>query len=231
MKLIDITGPLANDMWQFGEPFPKLHIQERHEYKEGFGKFSFTAIEGLHALTGTYIETPAHYLGYENSYLIANVPLEKLVNIDCVVLNIPVLKKDKKGRQYVDIEDLTGCPNSACIRQGDAVLVGVGWGDTMWRDQRHFSQSPYFSYDAFSWILDKKPCLIGSDTSCWDDLSNPSGLFDEFYKQDRLMLAGLKNLAAVTGDRVKLTVLPLLLENSCASPCRAIIAEEDASIE
>jgi kynurenine formamidase len=231
MKLIDITGPLSNDMWQYGEPFPKLHIQERHEYKEGFGNFSFTVIEGLHALTGTYIETPAHYLGYENCYLIADVPPEKLVNIDCVVLNIQNPKKDKNGRLYVGIADLRDCQNSACIRKGDAILVGVGWGDAMWRDQSHFSMSPYFFYDAFLWLLDKKPCIIGSDTSCWDDLNNPSGLFEEYYKQNILMLAGLKNLAAVTaGKRVKLTVLPLLLENSCASPCRAIISEDDTSV-
>jgi kynurenine formamidase len=225
MKLIDITGPLTNDMWQFGDPFPKLRIEERHEFMDGFGDFSFTAIEGLHALTGTYIETPAHYLGYENSYLIDGVPLERLVNLDCVVLNVNAAKQDKNGRQRIELDDLKACKNSGSIKAGDAVLVGVGWGDKMWRDQRHFSLSPYFSYDAFMWILDKKPGIIGSDTSCWDDLSNPSGLFEEFYKQDILMLAGLKNLPAVTADRVKLTVLPLLLENSCASPCRAVIVE------
>jgi hypothetical protein len=48
MKLIDITGPLANDMWWSGEPFPKLLIEERHGYEDGFGEFSYTAINGLH---------------------------------------------------------------------------------------------------------------------------------------------------------------------------------------
>ncbi len=226
MKLIDITGPLANDMWQFGAPYPELLIEERHEYSEGFGEFSYTAISGLHSLTGTYIETPAHYYGYGNSYLIADVPLDKLMDINCVVLNVTGAKKDANGRLRVEKDDLINCGNSGAIREGDAVLVGVGWGDTMWRDQRHFPMSPYFSYDAFMWILGHKPCMVGSDTSCWDDLKNPSGLFEKFYEQDILMLAGLKNLAAVTADRAKLTVLPLLVENSCAAPCRAVVVEE-----
>jgi kynurenine formamidase len=212
-------------MWQFGDPFPKLRIEERRGFEEGFGDFSFTVIGGLHALTGTYIETPAHYLGYENSYLIDEVSLDRLVNKNCVVLNVRELKKDRNGKQRIELEDLAACKNSGGIQEGDAVLVGTGWGDAMWRSQDHFPLSPYFSYKAFMWILDKKPSIVGSDTSCWDDLSNPSGLFDEFYKQDILMLAGLKNLSAVTEARVKLTVLPLLVENSCASPCRAIITE------
>ncbi|MCL2164118.1 MAG: cyclase family protein [Oscillospiraceae bacterium] len=226
MNYIDITGPLANDMWQFGEPFPKLKVVERKGVTDGFGEFSFTTIEGLHALTGTYLETPAHYLGYENSYLIADVPLKRLMDIPCVVLNVQGAKKDATRRQRVEKEDLLACKNSGSIRNGDAILVGVGWGDSMWRDQRHFPESPYFSYDAFMWLLSHEPCILGSDTSCWDDLSNPSGLFEKFYERDILMLAGLKNLAAVKAPRTKLIVLPLPVENSCASPCRAVVVEE-----
>ena len=86
--------------------------------------------------------------------------------------------------------------------------------------------SPYFTYDAFMWLLEKEPCITGSDTSCWEDLENPSGFFPKFYEQNILMLACLQNLAAVSKEKVKLTVLPIRIENSCAAPCRAIIIEE-----
>lgn len=226
MKYIDITGPLSNRMWEFGAPFPKLHIEERRDYKEGFGDFSYTAVDGLHALTGTYIETPAHFLGYENSYLIDSVPLEKLMNVPCVVLNIREPKKDARGRIRVDVEDLEACKNSVAIQEGDAIIVNVGWGDEKWFSEDHFPMSPFFSYDAFMWLLDKKPSIIGTDTSCWEDLSNPTGFFPKFYEQDVLMLACLQNLYEVTQDRVKLTVLPIKLEDSCAAPCRAVIIED-----
>ncbi len=226
MKLIDITGPLVNGMWEFGPPFPALHVEERTDHKEGFGDFSYTAIDGLHALTGTYVETPAHFLGYENSYLIADVPLERLVDLPCVVLNVKTAKPDKNGRLRVTLEDLLNCPNSGQIREGDAILVGVGWGDSMWYSQDHFPKSPYFTGDAFHWMLDKRPTVIGTDTSSWENLQEPAGFFPRFYEQDVLMLAGLMNLKAVTAPRVKLSILPLRLENSCASPCRAFVREE-----
>ncbi len=227
MRIIDITGLLSNKMWEFGPPFPVLNIEEKHGFKEGFGNFSYTSIEGLHGLSGTYVETPAHYHGYENSYLIADVPLERLVNIDCVVLNVRKPGTDGVGRIVVDLPDLLACKNSADIQEGDAVLVGVGWGDKMWFSERHFSHSPYFTLDAFMWLLSKKPSLIGTDTSSWENLSSPAGFFESFYQQDILMLAGLQNLAAVSESRVKLSVLPLKLDNSCASPCRAFIIEGD----
>jgi len=96
----------------------------------------------------------------------------------------------------------------------------------MWYDQQHFPMSPYFTYDAFMWLLEHKPCVVGSDTSCWDDLSNPSGLFEKFYELNILMLANLKNLSDVKAPRVKLIMLPILLENSCAAPCRVVVVEE-----
>ena len=226
MKYIDITGLLSNRMWQWGNPYPTLRIEERHEHTEGFGDFTYTAVEGLHSLTGTYIETPAHFLGYENSYLIDEVPLEKLVDVPCVVLNITTAKKDKNGKIRVELDDLLNCANCNSIRKGDAILVSVGWGDEKWFSQEHFPMSPYFTYDAFMWLLEKEPCIIGSDTSCWEDLENPSGFFPKFYEQNILMLACLQNLAAVSKERVKLTVLPIRIENSCAAPCRAIIIEE-----
>ena len=226
MRYIDLTGQLSNRMWQFGPPFPQLNIEEKHGFKEGFGEFSYTAIEGLHGLCGTYVETPAHYLGYENSYLIDDVPLEKLVNLDCVVLNVRNPGKDGAGRMVVDLPDLLACGNAEAIRPGDALLVGVGWGDEKWFSQEHFPCSPYFTYEAFMWLLEKSPCVIGTDTSSWENLSSPAGFFDAFYKQDILMLAGLRNLAAVTAPRVKLSILPLRVENSCASPCRAFAVQE-----
>lgn len=223
MKLIDITGLLSNDMWQYGDPFPRIRIEARTGHTAGFGDFSFTAVEGLHAMTGTYVETPAHFLGYENSELIADLPLHKLVGLDCVVLNVEGARADESGKLRVTKEDLLACGAAGLVREGDAILVGTGWGDSQWFSQDNFPKSPYFTYDAFMWLLEKKPAVLGSDTSCWDNLSKPEGFFPKFYEQNILMLAEVVNLKAVPPKRVKLTMLPLRLENTCAAPCRAFI--------
>ena len=223
MRIIDISGLISNRMWKYGPPYPDLKVTVKKEYMEGFGEFNFTQVDGLHALTGTYVETPAHYKGYDNSYLLSDIPLEKLVNLDCVVLHLKDLKQDTSGKTVVTREDLEKCTSSHLIREGDAILVDHGYADAMWFDPENFSKSPYFTYDAFMYLLEKKPYVLGSDTACWDNLSKPEGFFAKFYEQDILMLAEVINLSAVPDQRVKLSILPLKLDETCAAPCRAFI--------
>lgn len=226
MKIIDCTGPLKNGMWTFGPDFPVLNIEKKVGSSKGFGDYSYTQIEGLHALSGTYIETPAHSLGYENSYLINDVPIEKLINVDATVLYVEKDLSDPTKKVKVTLDDLMKCQGSNDICEGDAIIVGCGW-DRYWMDDEHFdSCSPYFSYDAMMWILSKKPSILASDTPAWDDFSNPQGFFPSFYASDILMVAPLANLGEVTKAKAKFTVLPIKVDNSCAAPCRAIIIED-----
>ena len=227
MKIIDISGLISERMWKYGPPFPEVKIEAKKDFMPGFGEFSYTEVNHLHVLAGTYVETPAHYVGYENSFLIADVPLEKLVNLDCVVLHVKNLKKDEFGKEYVTVEDLEACESAGLIKEGDAIIVDHGWGDAMWFDQGNFKMSPYFKKDAFMWLLDKKPCVLGSDTACWDNLNKPEDFFAKFYEQGILMLAEVMNLSEVPNKRVKLNILPLKLEDTCAAPCRAFIQVDD----
>ena len=89
MKIIDVTGEIRNGMWTFGSLFPKVTIEERSGVCEGFGDYFYTEFVGMHAQVGTYLETPAHFYGFENSYLVEDIPLERLYNVDCVVLKVP----------------------------------------------------------------------------------------------------------------------------------------------
>ena len=225
MKRIDITGPISDDMWQYGHPFPIVGVKEEKGYTEGFGDFAFTAVPGFHSLTGTYLETPAHFKGYSESFLIDSVPVEKLMDIDCVILNVDI-DVNSEEKQCITLDMLKSCEGAKHIKKGDAILVGTGWGDEKWFSQDNFRLSPYFAKDAFDFLLENEPTLIGSDTSCWDNLGNPSGLFNDFYEKGILMLAELRNLKKVPVSRAKLTVLPLLLCNSCAAPCRAVLSYE-----
>jgi arylformamidase len=226
MKVIDITGPLVNGMWTFGQEFPLLNITKKSGRSEGFGEYFYTVIDGLHALSGTYIETPAHSLGYDKSFLINDVPVEKLTNVDCVVLYVEKDISDPSKKIQITLEDLKKCPNSEYICPGDAIIVGCGW-DKYWMDDIHFNScSPYFTYDAMMWLINKKPSILGTDTPSWEDLDDPAGFFPSFYAENILMLAPTANLKAITKPRVKLTVLPIKIENSCAAPCRAVIIED-----
>ena len=226
MKAIDVTGKICNGMWSFGSLFPHVRIEERSGVCEGFGDYYYTEFLGMHAQVGTYLETPAHFYGFENSYLINDIPLERLFQVDCVVLKIPKDVSDPNRQIAVTKEDLLKAAEGVEIHPGDCIIVAVGW-DAYWMDDEHFFPcSPYFTYDAMKWIIDQKPSILATDTPAWENLKDPGGFFPEFYAADILMLAPLCNVFDVSASRAKITILPLKVEGCAASPCRVVIAEE-----
>lgn len=93
-------------------------------------------------------------------------------------------------------------------------------------DKDYLNNSPYFTYNAMMWLIDKKPFILGSDVARWENLEKLEGFFPKFYEADILMLAPCVNLEKIIKPRVKLTVLPLKIPKTSATPCRAVIIEE-----
>lgn len=225
-RIIDITGTMQDGMWNYEVPFPKFKIKPLPEVPWVKGSVSCEIFEGMHSQTGTYLETPAHFFGNGNSYPLIDVPVERLVDIGCTVLNIkPADSEEGRGRKPVTAEDLERCPNSASIEKGGALLVGCGWGK-YWMDPRYLSESPYFTYDAMMWLIGKKPFLLGSDLPRWENLERPEGFFPKFYEADILMLAPCVNLEKATAEKARLTVLPLKIPRTSCTPCRAVLAQD-----
>ena len=164
--------------------------------------------------------------GNGNAYALIEVPVEKLYNIPCVVLNVgmwdinPIL-----GCRAITLEHLQSCFNADQIREGDAILVGTGWS-RYWFHPDYLKYSPYFTKEAMEWLLSKKPCLIGSDTARWDHLEHPQNHFGAFYEAGILMAAGFVDLEQCTAPRCKLTILPPKFAITSVAPARAIIIEE-----
>jgi kynurenine formamidase len=181
--------------------------------------------EGIHSQTGTYLETPAHFYGNDNCYLMSDVPVEKLVYIPCVVLNLPDLDVPTESRPAITAEMLAACTGTDAIQPGDAILVGTGWGK-YWMESCYLDASPYFTYDAMQWLVEKKPFLLGTDFPRWESFEHPQNLFPLFYAADILMLAPLVNLECISANRVKLTALQLKIPGTSCVPCRAVVTEE-----
>lgn len=227
MNVIDITGVIQNGMWNYEEPFPAFRMRPLDRVPWVEAAVYAEVFEGLHSQTGTYLETPAHYFGGETSYFVADIPIDKLVNMRCVVLMLDEAELDFPGRRVpIDAAMLEKCAGSDRIRPGDAILVGTGWGK-YWMDGCYLERSPYFTYDAMKWLIGKKPYVLGSDFPRWDNLGKSEQFFADFYEADILMLAPCINLESVRQSEVRLTALPLNIPGTSAVPCRAIIMEED----
>ncbi|MBQ8868804.1 MAG: cyclase family protein [Oscillospiraceae bacterium] len=213
-RIIDITGELYSGMWSYGSPFPSLEIKPLAEVE--WVKYDIYAevFEGLNSQSGTYLETPAHLLG-EASYPLIDVPVEKLVDIPCVVLNVGNVRGEPITRQMLE-----NCKNADKIQEGCAILVCAQYGEK-WKDGDYLASCPYFTREAMDWLISKKPFLLGSDFPRWDNLEKPQGFWLDFYNADILMLAPVVNIEEV--DSALLTVLPIKAAVTSCAPCRAIL--------
>lgn len=226
MRVLDITGKIRVNMWNYEEPFTRFKMRSLEDIPWVDGKVYCEIFEGLHSQTGTYLETPAHYYGNDNCYLIADIPVEKLFNISCSVINIDSrLFHNSHNRIPITAEMLENSLGSGDITEGEAVLVGTGWG-SRWMDQYYLEHSPYFTNEAMQWLISKKPFLLGTDFPRWENLLRPEGFFDAFYAADILMLAPCVNLENIIKNKVKLTALPINIPGTSCVPCRAVIVEE-----
>lgn len=226
MKITDITGVIRKGMWNYEDPFPRFDIRPLGKVPWVSGEVYCEVFEGLHSQTGTYLETPAHYYGNDKCYLAADIPVEKLVNIPCAILNLDGgLFESPTARIPITAEMLDSCPGSRDIPGNCAIIVGTGWGK-YWMDDSYLNLSPYFTYEAMQWLIAKKPFLLGSDIPRWENLEKPQGFFERFYSADILMLAPCVSIEKIKKNKGMLTVLPLNIPGTSAVPCRALIIEE-----
>lgn len=226
MNVIDISGPIKDGMWNYEDPFPKFGLHPLGEVPWVGCEVYCEIFNGLHSQTGTYLETPAHFYGNSNCYLVSDIPIGKLVNIPCTILMLEETSFDRAEKRLpITSEMLEACAEGKQIETGSAILVGTGWGK-YWMDAGYLTHSPYFTKDAVRWLLSRKPYLLGSDFPRWENMDKPEGFFPEFYAADVLMLAPCVNLESAGNRNCRLTVLPLNIPGTSCVPCRAIIQTE-----
>jgi len=224
MRVIDISGPIQNGMWNYEYPFPKFELKKLPKVEWLKNEIYCEIFEGLHSQTGTYIETPAHFLGNDKCYLINDIALDKLINIKCTILKV---RKEfhTSDKTPITQQDLIDSAEGINLEKGDAIIVGTGWGK-LWMGETYLENSPYFTYDAVMWLIEKVPFILGTDFPRWENLNNWQGFFPEFYNKNILMLAPCINIELINSPNVRLTVAPLNIMGTSCVPCRAFITEE-----
>jgi arylformamidase len=226
MKVIDITGPIYNGMWYFGDPWPRFNFKTRHHKLESVG---ITALiedfEGFGGHTGLHIETPATGIGYEKSYPLIDVPIEKLVWVDAYVLKVPYDELPvKDGKPYISLDAVKKAEKEP-IPEGSIVLIGTGYG-RFWDSDEYLSKSWFIKREAMYYIIDRKPLLLGVDATDFENWTNPEKFFDRFFNSNILLMAPCINLEKVSKFRVKFIALPLKIKGAAICPTRAVIVEE-----
>lgn len=223
MKITDISGKIQNGMWNYPSPFPEFNLKPLEKVPWVNCEVYCEIFVGLHSQTGTYLETPAHFFGNDKSYLISDIPVDKLIDIPCVVISIDVMDNFAESTPITK-EMLVNSSKDIDISEGFAILISTGWGKH-WMDKCFLQQSPYFTYEAMLWLISQKPFLLGTDFPRWENIKKPEEFFEAFYCADILMLAPCINLKKVEKNNVRLTVLPLNITGTSCVPCRAVLIE------
>jgi kynurenine formamidase len=96
--------------------------------------------------TGTCLTLPSQFVEFRKTPRLHEIPPEKLVLRETVVINIP-----KEEGQEISPADVDRALGSANFGGGDAVLLRTGWGDKEWYrtpGTRYIAGTPHFSVEA-----------------------------------------------------------------------------------
>lgn len=224
-KIIDITGTIYDGMWNYEPPFTKFRLKPLPEVPWVKGRVYCEIFDGMHSQTGTYLETPAHFFGNDQSYLIADIDPGKLYEMNCYIVHLEKHFKDSTQKSITykmlkDVLDVNPVP------EGYAILLSTGWG-AAWCENYFLEKSPYIEKEAMNYLISKKPYLLGSDFPRWDNINQSQGFFRDFYEANILMLAPCVNLHKIGGLMCKLTVFPLKIPGTSCTPCRAVVVMEE----
>src|SRR5947208_15618856 len=161
--LVDLSHVVEDGMITYrGLPAPVIcdflsREKSRSLYADGT-EFQIGKIEMV-ANTGTYLDSPFHR--YAHGKDLSELPLERLANLESVVVRV-----DRSRGRAVGRKDLEGYELG-----GKAVLVRTGW-DEHWRTDRYFEGHPFLSGDAAEFLVRSGATLVGIDSLNIDDTSD-----------------------------------------------------------
>lgn len=211
VSYIDISAPLSDDVKSYipgvtytrSKPIFTLDQDgvESHELV-------------ISTLSGTYFETGRHVSS--DAISIDEVPIETFVG-PAVILDVG----QKEASEPITLKDLQ--PYADRIQPGDAAVVRTHWS-RRWNTSDYFTKSPYFTPEAFEWLLQHQLRILAGDIPSYDDPSAPAGLIKRLFQDGKtFLLAPLVSLDQVTEERVTLYAFPLKIKGVSGAPARVLV--------
>lgn len=211
-KLIDLSHHIRDGMLTYpGLPAPRIttHMsreESRAHYAEGT-EFHIGAIDMV-ANTGTYLDAPSHR--YADGFDIAQLPLERLVDVPAVVV---VSTATRIGPEAFDDTDTWG----------KAVLIHTGW-DRHFETEGYLGGHPHLTGDGAARLIDGGAVVVGIDSANIDDTSdNARPAHSQLLAAGIPIVEHLTNLDQIGDARhITLTVVPAPVVGLGTFPVRAV---------
>jgi kynurenine formamidase len=181
--------------------------QSRQLYAPGV-EFHIGKVEMV-ANTGTYLDSPFHR--YEGGTDLACLPLEKLADLDALVVRWP----PQRGRA-IGADAFRGLDV-----QGKAVLVHTGW-DAHWRTDAYFEGHPFLTADAALSLSGRGAVLVGIDSLNIDDTADPARpVHSTLLGAEVPIVEHLRGLEQLPDDGFRFFAVPVKFRGMGTFPVRA----------
>ena len=211
--LVDVSHVVEHGMVTYkGLPAPLVcdflsREQSRSHYAPGT-EFHIGKIEMV-ANTGTYLDSPFHR--YANGKDLSELPLERLANLEGVVISADLSKGRRISRAAFKDHDI----------RGKAVLVRTGW-DAHWRTDQYFEGHPFLTRDAAEYLRETGAALVGIDSLNIDDtadLARP--VHSTLLRSDILVVEHLRGLEQLPDTGFRFFAVPVKFRGLGTFPVRA----------
>jgi kynurenine formamidase len=211
--LVDVSHVIESGMITYrGLPAPLVcdylsREQSRAHYAPGT-EFHIGKIEMV-ANTGTYLDSPFHR--YAHGKDLSELPLDRLANLDAVVIRIGPARGRAVSRAAFEGRDL----------RGKAVLVQTGW-DAHWRTDRYFEGHPFLAGDAAEFLVRSGAALVGIDSLNIDDTADPSRpVHTVLLGAEVPVVEHLRGLAGLPDAGFRFFAVPVKVKGMGTFPVRA----------
>jgi arylformamidase len=219
--LLDVSHIIEDGMITYrGLPAPLIcdflsREKSRTLYAEGT-EFYIGKIEMV-ANTGTYLDSPFHR--YAHGKDIAELPLERLANLEGVVIPADLSKNRAINRTAFVDHDL----------RGKAVLVRTGW-DAHWRTDQYFEGHPFLTRDAAEHLIEAGAALVGIDSLNIDDIDDLTRPVHSILLAAEVpIVEHLRGLRRLPTTDFRFFAVPVKVKSMGTFPVRAFgIADEQA---
>ena len=202
MRIVDLTETIRAGMPVYpGDPAVRI---ERVASLEADG-FTVHRLE-LNSQVGTHVETQLHMLPGRR---LEDEPLERFIG-EAAVVDVPL--------RALTVRDLE--PFRSLVESCPFLLLRSGYRPPADSIDPEDQRRARFEAECAEWMVARGVCLVGIDAFGFD-YGPQFAAHKVFFRHGVLVLEGLRNLEALSGDRVQLFVIPLKLAEVESSPCRA----------
>lgn len=210
---IDLSHTVEDGLVTYrGLPAPVVcdyisHERSRERYG-GKSEFHFGFV-GMASNTGTYVDAPFHR--YRHGIDLAELPLDRLVDLDAVTINLSGSTSRAIDRAAVAPYDLGG----------KAVLIHTGW-DRNWRTDAYFDGHPFLTEEAARHLVAQRAAFVGIDSLNVDDADDPYRPAHTTLLAEGIPICEhMTNLAALPSDGFRFSAVPVKVRALGTFPVRA----------